>query len=528
MRAVLAPGIVLLALAAALAAGCAQRGEGAPPPGADIAKSAEDLFGDTLIPRFDLELTPEAMTALAAEPKKWQRGTFRYGGVVYADVAVRLKGNRSRRGFSGKPAFKVRFDKYVKGRTFLGLRELVLNNLVEDPTMVREALAYRLHRELGVAAPRTGWADVWLNGERLGIYLDVEAPDEQLLRRVYGDGAEKGNLYEGEFGCDLYPDDAPRFEQDGGEDESHADIVALAELAHARPEALYAPDGPIDVERVVAFLAVSTVVGDFDGYRHSHNYRLYHDPVAGRWSLLPWGQDRTFKKRLDPLDSSGLLARRCFADAACRAAYATALERAAAKLEALVASGVVDRWIAVTDAVARGDTRKPYGGKTTREARTALRRFLAERPGEIRAAVACLQPDAPPSCARPLDPRCEPFEAGGVRFELCARPMTWSEAEATCVARGLHLARIDDAAQADALAAAARERSKERWWIGLHDRAAEGTPAWVDGSPVTYTRWAKGQPDDAACGEDCAALKVKTGATWSDAHCEMRRPFICR
>jgi hypothetical protein len=515
-------------------AGACEAPSQATPPAPAVAHDADDLFGEQLIPRFDLDLVPAAKAALERDPKKWVRGTFHYAGVTYADVAVRLKGNRSRRGFAGKPSFKVRFDKFTPGRTFLGQRELVLNNLVEDPTMVRETLAYRLHRELGVAAPRTGYAELWVSGERFGLYLDVEAVDEPFLAARYGDGS--GTLYEGEFGCDLYPDDAPRFEQDGGDDRGHADLVSLAELAHTRPESLFGEDGPIDVARVAAYLAVSVAVGDFDGYRHGHNYRLYHDPRTDRWSLLPWGLDRTFKKRLEALDSGGLLAKRCFADTNCRAAFATALEQAAAALERLDQSGVIERWFGIIDVAARADRRKARA-KSVREARAKLRAYVRARPAQLRAALACVSSDPAiaAACAPPPAPECRPLTVAGADFFLCAAPRTFSEAEADCRAQGLTLARIDDAEQNRALAAAAGRQSPERFWIGANDRNVEGELRWLGGAPVSsgFSAFAPGQPDDAACGEDCVALRGDRpgrsgGGSWSDGHCEQRRPYVCR
>lgn len=514
----------LATIALVLAAACTQ-GEGG---ASTVVRDGDELFGERVIPRFELELDAAARAALRAQPKEWVRGTFRYAGETYADVAVRLKGNRSRQGLDGKPSFKIRFDKHVPRRRFRGRRELVLNNLVEDPTMVREALAYRLHRELGVAAPRTGWAQLRVDGEDFGLYLNVEAVNKQLLERSFGDGRGDGTLYEGEFGCDLFPDDAARFEQDGGDDEQHADLIELARLTHADPARLLAADGPLDLERVVAFLAVSNVVGDFDGYRHAHNYRLYHAPEGGRWSFLPWGLDRTFKRHLAATDSGGLVARRCFADRTCRAAYARALERAATSLERMIAGGILDRWFVIVDAAGRDDHRRPHDARTRSEARAALRRFVAERPGEVRASLVCLAPDAPASCPAAAAPSCDAVAVGGVGFHLCRTPLTWSDAEAVCRGLGAHLARLDDEAQTQAVAALALTRSAERWWIGLSDRAREGTAAWADGAPVTFTHWSRGQPDDAACGEDCAALKPRRGGAWSDGHCEQRRPFVCR
>lgn len=37
----------------------------------------------------------------------------------------------------------------------------------------------------------------------------------------------------------------------------------------------------------------------------------------------------------------------------------------------------------------------------------------------------------------------------------------------------------------------------EYYWIGLDDRAVEGTFVWNDGSVVGFTNWSSGQPDDA-------------------------------
>lgn len=510
----------LIACALALTVACASE----PVEPGPVARGADDLFGEHLVPRFDLELDDAARASLAAHPKEWVRATFRYAGTTLTDVGVRWKGNRSRQGLDGKPSWKLRFDKFVPKRRFLGQRELVLNNLVEDPTAVREALAYRLYRAMGVPAPRTGWAQLWVDGVNLGLYLDLEAIDRGPLKRTFGD--DDGTLYEGEFGCDLYPEDAPRFEQDGGPDVDHVDLMALAEVAR-RPAALLDPDGPLDLPRVLSYLAVAAVIGDFDGYRHGHNYRLYRDRGTGRWSLVPWGQDRTFKARLGLTDSGGLIAKRCFADAPCRATYALAVVAATARLERLVDDGTLDRWFVLVDAAGRDDPRRPASARAVTEARAGLRRFVGERAAEVRAELACLGPTPPARC-QPAPPPCEPVSVDGATFYLCREPRTWDDAAAACRRDGLHLARIDDEAQARALATAAGARTTERWWIGLSERGAEGSWTWADGAPAGFTYWRKGQPDDAACGEDCAALRPKGAGTWSDGHCAQRRPYVCR
>lgn len=77
--------------------------------------------------------------------------------------------------------------------------------------------------------------------------------------------------------------------------------------------------------------------------------------------------------------------------------------------------------------------------------------------------------------------------------------------------------------------------------IGLNDRDDEGMFVWVsDGSEMTYSNWAPGQPDDFChydmayvsdrCypGEDCVHVHGDaTEGTWNDDSCEMRFWSVC-
>lgn len=518
-----------------------------------VATSADQLFSPDHLPSFHLTLAPRAVASLDKQPRDFVEGTFSYQGNVYERVAVRLKGHRAMQKFDGKPAFKINFAKHDKGRRFLGLKRLTLNNLVEDPTMMREVLGYRMFREAGVPAPRAGYALVYVNGEYYGVYANVESVDKTFVRARFDDAS--GSMYEGEYGCDLYPDDVSGFEQDAGKDESREDLAAFAA----------APLESIDRDNVLGFLAVSALIGDFDGYRHSHNYRIYRDPTSGKWSFIPWGLDRTFKKHLDPYDSGGLVAVLCFADAECRRDYAIALRAAADRLEAARLDLAMDRLGDLTDRSLVYDPRKPYNLHATRTARAAMRAFVAERPAEIRKQVTCVaggrevdadgdgygcmdcndadatvHPGAAEVCGDAVDNDCSTraddapacgcptAEIDGATFLLCEFPMTWWEAEAHCEAQSATLARIDSADQARAVIRAARKHGKGKWWIGLNDRSAEAAFVWADGAPVSYTAWSRGEPDNDACNQDCAAFRDDETGEWHDTHCGSRLAFVCR
>lgn len=522
------------------------------------ARSAKQLFSPRAVQRFDLEVAPADLAALAAHPDRWVTATFVHGGTRYPDVQLRWQG-RTPDGWDGKPTLRLRFDELVAKRRFLDQGELVLDALTADPTGVRAALAYRLYRALGVPAPRTGWAELYINGEARGLYLDVEVIGKRLLRDQLGDDG-KGSLYAGALGCDLEPGAAGRLRRLSGPRAPDA-LEALARDAEAAATGLFAPDGPLDRARVLAYLAVSNLVGDLDGDRHGHDWRLYRDTRAHRWSLLPWGLDRAFKRRPLPLAGDGVLARRCFADAACRADYLSALDRAAGELATMVDEHEPEHAARTIAAAVARDRRWP-DKKVSKKARKKLEAFLAERAGEVRDAIAhagrpgvdadgdghgeddcddrarAVHPGAAEACDG-VDRdcsgagndsaacACQPVTVGAATFQFCAAPRSWADAETTCVALGGHLARLDDdVAQLQNLAAHIKVAKKARWWIGLSDRATEGTFGWGDGAAPTAARWAEHQPDDGGCGEDCATLA--DDGTWRDEPCSQRRPFICR
>jgi len=518
------------------------------------------------LPTFRITLSTDAVDRLGEKPRKFVQGTFQYKGVTLRDVGVRLKGHRSMRGLDEKAAFKLRFDKYDPGRRFLGQRRMTLNNMVEDPTMLREILAYRLMRAVGVPVPSAGYARLYVNDALYGLYLIVESLDDDFVARAFDDSS--GNLYEGEYGCDLWPEDVPGFDQDAGRDETRLDLAELARAANGSTAELFRePVSPLAMDSFLAYLAVSAFVGDFDGYRHSHNYRIYHQPVLDKWFFVPWGLDRAFKKHLSIYDSQGLLAKRCFADHHCRVEYLHTMSRVVDAFERLRLDDGVRVVAAFIDEEVAADPRRPHTLQEVRRSRVALATFLRERPAKVRAQLSCLDgseevdrdgdgygcmdcndadpavhPGAEESCdgvdndcsgladdAAACD--CPAVEIGAATFYLCDLPMPWQQAAEHCASQGRALARIENPAQSRRLYRAAKERRDERWWIGLSDRQEEGAWQWLDGGVALDSDaafWAKGEPDNDGCNQDCAALKQDAKGRWHDTHCGQHRPFICR
>ena len=226
----------------------------------------ERLWRLDVLPTLEIDLSPDQASQLRSNPRQFVQATFRQDGTELQDVAIRLKGHRSMRPLDDKPSFKIRFDKYKKQK-FHGAKTLTLNNMVEDPTMMREVLAYRLYRKLNVAAPRAAYVNVSVNGVPYGLYVLIETVDKAFLADNFK--SDDGWLYEGEYGCDLDPADVDGFDRDSGS----RDRRTLRHFAEwARMETPFQQKkNPLHTAAFVRYLAVSMFVGDFDGYRHSHN-----------------------------------------------------------------------------------------------------------------------------------------------------------------------------------------------------------------------------------------------------------------
>lgn len=102
----------------------------------------------------------------------------------------------------------------------------------------------------------------------------------------------------------------------------------------------------------------------------------------------------------------------------------------------------------------------------------------------------------------------------------------WTDAEATAVSLGGHLATVEDQGENDWLfdTFGSYGGVNRNLWIGLNDAALEGTFVWSSGSTSDFRNWNPGQPDNypnSPAGEDYVELFAPvTGYTpgrWNDA-----------
>ncbi|MEO0323241.1 MAG: C-type lectin domain-containing protein [Myxococcota bacterium] len=120
---------------------------------------------------------------------------------------------------------------------------------------------------------------------------------------------------------------------------------------------------------------------------------------------------------------------------------------------------------------------------------------------------------------------CAPFDGAG-RIYLVCLSTTWALARDACDAAGYSLVTIDDAAEQTLLEDTVA--SDREYWIGLNDRAVEGSYEWVDGTAFSFSSWDTSEPR-ASSSDDCVRMDDGPGrmADWEVANCLAFERFIC-
>ncbi|MDR1536412.1 MAG: CotH kinase family protein [Clostridiales bacterium] len=118
-------------------------------------------------------------------------------GVSVSNVGIRPKGNSSlstiMRSTSDRYSFKIEFDHYEDGKSYLGLDKLALNNIAQDNTYMKDYVSYQMMNAFGADAPLSSFIYIAVNGEDWGLYLAVEGIEESFAQRVYG--KDFGQIY---------------------------------------------------------------------------------------------------------------------------------------------------------------------------------------------------------------------------------------------------------------------------------------------------------------------------------------------
>jgi len=105
-------------------------------------------------------------------------------GTQLDSLGIRYKGFNSWWHSTKKP-IKIDINRYKSEQAFDGLKKFNLHNGSGDPSFIRENLDYKLLRLMGIKAPRTSYAKVFMDEEYLGLYRIVEQIDNTFLENNF-------------------------------------------------------------------------------------------------------------------------------------------------------------------------------------------------------------------------------------------------------------------------------------------------------------------------------------------------------
>lgn len=275
-----------------------------------------ELFPSDRVVTVALELSEEAWAGIMADPEaeEFYQGNIDFDGVLVEGVGIRTKGNSSlhfvtQMGSERLP-FKVDFNRYIGGLEFCGTKKLVFNNGFKDPTLMREHLAYRLARELGLKAPRTAFVDLTVAGNHLGLYTMVETVDDDLFReRCFGN--DDGDQYKPEppNGSLLHAGDTfadyPSIKVENNEDTTdHAALLQFIDVLNNGPPEMLPQ--VLDIDGALRHIAIDVALANLDSYTGSgHNYYLTEQD--GVFSIILWDLNEAFGNFSCGCDRDGII-----------------------------------------------------------------------------------------------------------------------------------------------------------------------------------------------------------------------------
>lgn len=302
--------------------------------------AAAVIFNPLMVNNFSMQMSQEDFDSLREPNVSWDyegdwretRMSFTMAGKIYGPyvVGVHLKGAwGSWRDVSGKAAFKIKMDAYVPDQTLFGVSLITLNNMVQDPSYVHESLTYRLFRALGVPSPRTGYANVSLNGINYGLHLNVETPNKQMLKRW---GVSSKHLYKGAvpYFPDFYSGSEWMFAIESGSKTDTTDLSNFLAINELEGATWWNEMSKItDMEMLTLGWATEYYTGHWDGYVLNRNNFFVNFDDNGRVLLLPWGVDQTWGGSLDYGSSPALMTNKCWAYDRCLETFRQSMAKVA-------------------------------------------------------------------------------------------------------------------------------------------------------------------------------------------------------
>lgn len=271
-----------------------------------VTQAYESLFQTDNVIDVNVTIDDADWKSMLESPldKDYKKVSVEVDGNKLDNVGFSTKGNLTLKSVasmqdSDRYSFRLKFDKYDKTQTLLGLDKMVLNNNYADPSYMREVLHYEALRSIGMDVPMTNYVNLYINGELVGFYTGVEAVDDSYLERNYGEDYEDGVLYDTDEKSYLQYSEGSDYStitEDLGTDENKTKLKNFIKTLNDMPEGEKGDiESVLDVDSALKYIAGNMVFGNYDSYSgdKGHNYMLYGD-ADGKFTVVPWDFNMSF------------------------------------------------------------------------------------------------------------------------------------------------------------------------------------------------------------------------------------------
>ncbi|HEU0034735.1 MAG TPA: CotH kinase family protein [Kofleriaceae bacterium] len=314
--------------------------------------------------------------------------------------SIRVGVRHKRSGGTQKPGLKIDINEYVAGQTFFGLKKLDFENGVgsvvggcgtdgsSTQSMLSEYLGWRIHVKSGEMTSRAAFVNVTLNGQPLGVFLNVENVDKAFVQSRLGDDTGWIWKFSGS------PGDGQQT-NDGVVDPYDAYFCFFQKNGCAMPSATQLAaelPGKLNIPQLLSVGAVNALIANHDAIMLKLNNYIYYDYAGGPRQYFPWDLDSAMSDSYDVYTGTVPGGTTVFTDALFSnwqgdyTALLASLLAGPLTLDAINAE--IDRGVSVAGAALEAD---PFVGGSATDAGNSLKAFWATRHADVSAQVAAHQ-----------------------------------------------------------------------------------------------------------------------------------------
>jgi spore coat protein H len=191
---------------------------------------------------------------------------------------------------------KKSYEIVRKGKTYH------YNAEYDDPSMIRNAISFQFFQWIGVPSPRTRHCLLQLNGQNLGVYLEIEAVDQQFFKQR---GIAIQSLFYavndfatfGLFKPDSQSKKSSLFNGYERRIGSQTDVqqwkafILKANTLKGKQLGRYLKMR-LDTDNYLRWLAGAIFTGNYDGF--DQNYAVYLHKNLLKYRMIPWDYEGTW------------------------------------------------------------------------------------------------------------------------------------------------------------------------------------------------------------------------------------------